>query len=110
MIRQAQREAARKSAELARQQKLLQKQIDEDWRLFVEKKDGTFVCMHKPTDLLQTEPPFHPLPNIRFLFFHAEEGLRYLFICQVSFLNALSKPLDFFPSGLFGMFDIYMSS
>jgi hypothetical protein len=37
--------------------------------------------------LLQTDPPFHPIPSARFLFFHAEEGLRYLFICQVRYIR-----------------------
>lgn len=85
IIREKMRESATKNVEVTRQQNLLQSDIDEDWKLFVESKGGPYQCMHKPTDLLQIEPPFHPLPNIRFLFFHAEEGLRYLFICRVRF-------------------------
>lgn len=83
IVRENLRESIQKNIELVRQQNLLESDIKEDWKLFVESKGGPFQCMHKPTDLLQIEPPFHPLLNIRFLFFHAEEGLRYLFICQV---------------------------
>jgi hypothetical protein len=88
------REVSRKALELEKQHNALQAQIDEDWRIFVESKGGPFLCMHKPTDLLQTVPPFHPLPDIRFLYFHAEEGLRYLFILKVIFSCCLKGTDD----------------
>lgn len=91
MIRQKLRDSACKVAEAIRQQSLLQSDIDEDWRLFVESRGGPFGCMHKPTNCLQNEPPFHPLPSTQFFFFHAEEGLRYLFICQVCYIKKCIK-------------------
>jgi len=85
IIRVKLRESTQKAIEVTQKQNLLEHDIDIDWKLFVESKSGSFQCMHKPTDSLQIEPPFHPLPNIRFPFFHADEGLRYLFIGQVKF-------------------------
>ncbi|KAG0578640.1 hypothetical protein KC19_4G038500 [Ceratodon purpureus] len=97
LVRQKLRESAHKAAEGARQQSLLQSDIDEDWRLFIESKGGPFVCMHKPTDLLQRDPPFHPLSDTRFLFFHAEEGLRYLFICEQKMNEAKRWSIETMP-------------